>query len=759
MPMPGPSAGRGLEMPEGDEGNNMNMESSLAATVEAQGKQLLEQQQRIRELEKRLDSLAGKVVAVEGDDNNCNEVAAPVQVGGVHVSEVPKENNEFNSAALYEFDQSMWDAALLLFFRKGSNWVEKLILVIGCGINYFLQLSLLLTISVNMLDTPYSPATIQEMLAWRVEQAQANSQFDNVRGKSLATRLCNQELWTYEQEEYKLMYAYLYKDIPGSLLSTLGIIMWVLTIMREYRRSMEQALAVIHLPALEEGKKSEFEWDREAEEWTVVGMNRVKRILALVLLSLPRLGVTVCLGLIGCQYLAQTANLADIVLNAVALAFVMDVDELVADVLLTERLRSILPKIKPLSCGVRKRGRCCPFKDIVRYALTTGFVAFALIYWLMPFEQNVRGAAMALCGGYQDFSYEGGTAESPPIILKPASWSQDSFVSSCDADEGETLNSYLSRYYEGARYNDSVHNLSASSATAEYYAGLQQQHVLQFAYARYQSFGGMFSSCAQGEILGPQDPESGERSCIPVPKRLEEELQFRRVVHGHSQPEAPEDCLRMNPANGCDEYMGVLPGTSPACIWTWLAEKCDGNPPGNVNVEACGAESDILLRCQTWQSVLGRTDPKYNCNRIIDYHDWGLCAPPYDCVGFQGQYRVEPTNMTAGLTSAFKSVLMSQSSLSEQKISIHTEQIGPRKLLVRVCMFNLPPDYKPLPDLRTSMDWLLSLIQAQPNYFPETGIVSIETVPGTIYYTPTYDLQQDQVAICEGGTTFVPGPV
>ena len=31
----------------------------------------------------------------------------------------------------------------------------------------------------------------------------------------------------------------------------------------------------------------------------------------------------------------------------------------------------------------------------------------------------------------QDFSFEGGTAESPPIILKPASWSQDSFVSSC----------------------------------------------------------------------------------------------------------------------------------------------------------------------------------------------------------------------------------------------------------------------------------------------------------------------------------------
>ena len=327
-------------------------------------------------------------------------------------------------------------------------------------------------------------------------------------------------------------------------------------------------------------------------------------------------------------------------------------------------------------------------------------------------------------------------------------------------DEGDTLDAYLSSYYEGARYNDSVHNLSASTATAEYYATLQQQHVLQFAYARYQSFGGMFSSCARGEILGPQDPDSGERACIPIPKRLEEELQLRFVVHGHSQPEAPEDCARMNPANGCDEYLGVLPGTQPACVWTWLAEKCDGNPPGNVNTEACGVDADILVRCQTWQSVLGRTDTKYNCNRILDYYDWGLCSGPnYDCVGFQGQYRVEPTNMTAGLTSAFKSVLMSQSGLTEQKISIHTEQIGPRKLLVRVCMFNLPADYMPLPALRTSMDGLLSDIQGQPNYMSDSGIVSLEAVPGTIYYTPSAELMTSQVEICEGGTTFVPGPV
>ena len=380
------------------------MESSLAAMVQNQGRQLLAQEQRIKELEKRLERvLEGKV-----EGNQVTEGNEPVV--DVQVVEASKENTAYNSAALYEFDQSMWDAALLLFFRKGTNWVDKVILVIGCMLNLFLQLSLLFTISFNMLESPYDVETIREMLKWRVDYGLANSNFDTVTGKSLLTRLCNQELWTYEQEEFKLMYDYLYKEVPGALLSTLAIVMWVLTIMVEYRRCAEQALAVIHLPSLRKG--SEFEID--GEEYQILGMHPVKRVLALVLLSLPRLFVMLYLAIIGCQYLAQTVNLGDIVLNAaalamqvkpslmaskesarniiqqhdsgmpepvarvipkaVALAFVMDVDELVADVLLTERLRSILPKIQPLSCGQRKKGKCCPIKDMIRYAIAAGQV-------------------------------------------------------------------------------------------------------------------------------------------------------------------------------------------------------------------------------------------------------------------------------------------------------------------------------------------------------------------------------------------------
>lgn len=48
-----------------------------------------------------------------------------------------------------------------------------------------------------------------------------------------------------------------------------------------------------------------------------------------------------------------------------ALAFVLDVDELVADVLLTERLRSTLGKLQPLTCGkiLKRDARWIPGKD------------------------------------------------------------------------------------------------------------------------------------------------------------------------------------------------------------------------------------------------------------------------------------------------------------------------------------------------------------------------------------------------------------
>ena len=148
---------------------------------------------------------------------------------------------------------------------------------------------------------------------------------------------------------------------------------------------------MLNLPALT--ADDEFETVHDKGTIEIKGIRPCLRCVAPMLLCLPRLAEMAFLAFVGCQYLAQTASLSDIVLNAVALAFVLDVDELVANVLLTKQLRGLLPRTAPSSCGIT-RSAFAQVKDIIRYIITVAAILFALFCWLVPFSQNVEVAAM-----------------------------------------------------------------------------------------------------------------------------------------------------------------------------------------------------------------------------------------------------------------------------------------------------------------------------------------------------------------------------
>eukprot|EP00406_Dinophysis_acuminata_P034719 CAMPEP_0179362280 /NCGR_PEP_ID=MMETSP0797-20121207/80934_1 /TAXON_ID=47934 /ORGANISM="Dinophysis acuminata, Strain DAEP01" /LENGTH=124 /DNA_ID=CAMNT_0021077707 /DNA_START=12 /DNA_END=383 /DNA_ORIENTATION=- len=122
---------------------------------------------------------------------------------------------------------SMWDAGLLLFLSKCTLF-DNIVLVTGVMLNLGLQALVFLVIAYNLLDNDFSDATVQEMLKWRVSHGHNTDNFDVARGRSYARQLCEHELWSYEGEAYEEMYSYLYRQIPGSVLGVLAIILWVL---------------------------------------------------------------------------------------------------------------------------------------------------------------------------------------------------------------------------------------------------------------------------------------------------------------------------------------------------------------------------------------------------------------------------------------------------------------------------------------------------------------------------------------------------
>jgi len=611
--------------------------SSAHETALAEMQAMLRKQREVIALLKQeVASLKGESVESEvlEEGNEVNEVnQEQVDVEASPATQTTKrktimevlEEHEKVHTAFYTFDQSMWDAALLLCFHHTSV-TDKILLTIGVVINLSLQTLLLVTVFEDMLDNPFAPDTVKEMVRWRVTQG--HSTFDPDQGKSLAFRLCNRELWSFEQESYNEMYDYLYKPVPGIVLSTLAIILWVLTIMVEYRRCLEQGLAMYHLPPLT--SDDEFELIDDDGNIEIKGIQPCMRWVAIFLMCAPRLAVMAFLAYVGCQYLAQTPSLSDIVLNAVALAFVLDVDELVANVLLTEKLRGLLPKIAPISCGTT-RSTFTPFKDLLRYAITIGTITFAIFYWLIPFSMNVEAAAMALCGGYVDFSYTGGIQTDQSIILRPKEFGTDQWVTDCE--EGSTsYDFYVNKYYGlGERNTTATNRSNATNATAKkdanYWTNLTSYEVMSFAFAAIPTG----TTCPEGQILEPERDEEGfERRCIPFPENLKTAIEGVELKAGATT--WPADCPRFDIALGCMPV--VLP---QSCVWSWLSESCDrpdseaeGGPPGKVYYDACNAGP--WVQCQTW-AMFGKKHPSYNCNATEVCYE-----PEYNCLSLAGSF-------------------------------------------------------------------------------------------------------------------------
>ncbi|CAE7522831.1 unnamed protein product [Symbiodinium sp. CCMP2456] len=201
-------------------------------------------------------------------------------------------------------------------------------------------MSMLLVVEFAMLDNPWTSDQVGEMLKWRVNSG--HKQFFPDSGETLSQRLCSRKLWNFQQEVYNEVYDYLSKPVPGVVLSFLAVALWMLTIMMEYRSCVEQALGVWHLPSMK--TEDEFEEVTDDGEIVVRGISPCLRVVAIVTLIIPRLFIMSSLAVVGSIYVAQTASLADIVLNCLALAFVLDVDELVAQVLLTEKPLGKNPK-------------------------------------------------------------------------------------------------------------------------------------------------------------------------------------------------------------------------------------------------------------------------------------------------------------------------------------------------------------------------------------------------------------------------------
>jgi len=138
---------------------------------------------------------------------------------------------------------------------------------------------------------------------------------------------------------------------------------------------------------------------------------------------IPRVIITISLGVIGVMYLLNTRALADLLLNSMCLAFVLDMDELVYEAFAPDRIKMFRDLLEPVEYSRHAVGRLAHPQGVF---LGITVVALLFIYFFAISDIMLMIAAVeeVLCEGNTHFVYSL-SAATERVLAAPSFYSDD----------------------------------------------------------------------------------------------------------------------------------------------------------------------------------------------------------------------------------------------------------------------------------------------------------------------------------------------
>jgi len=118
------------------------------------------------------------------------------------------------------------------------------------------------------------------------------------------------------------------------------LFLWITTNVMEVKANLMKMSETMGLPVLPEGMDETLmlvdNVETDVHESWVICLNPASKFLLCAFIFIPKLVICVFLACAGCVWLMASGNIADLILNSLALAFVTQVDELIAVVFFPE---------------------------------------------------------------------------------------------------------------------------------------------------------------------------------------------------------------------------------------------------------------------------------------------------------------------------------------------------------------------------------------------------------------------------------------
>lgn len=335
-----------------------------------------------------------------------------------HSSKVISEANNHE----YRLMPSVWDLFLVIGtheLRLGTT-VHAITLF---TLNFSVQLCFMLVCYFNFRVPDIDRSTVAAARHFRLSVSHEAKYLDPSTKSSLAERLCSSrfdesaplsmEIATAQSDVLSMITDFLALEestfarlFHGQLMCILALACWTITILTELRKILDFACAISNLPR-EEGLTHTtidvIKGSGSSLHFTNMSLHR--KISALFMASF-RAVVALFLLASGCAWLATTVVVRDLLLNAVALEFILNIDEIVFEALVPQRARTLMECFEPLKVDSPFKYKSVDLRIAAFMVAIPGLMVYFYCSYTQVMMKDMQDVEWELCHEPLDFTYD-----------------------------------------------------------------------------------------------------------------------------------------------------------------------------------------------------------------------------------------------------------------------------------------------------------------------------------------------------------------
>mmetsp|Transcript_84954 Transcript_84954/g.263906 ORF Transcript_84954/g.263906 Transcript_84954/m.263906 type:complete len:731 (-) Transcript_84954:86-2278(-) len=354
----------------------------------------------------------------EDNDDKAGKEASPladivVALGHMGAADQDCAERVLHVPKTYTIAASTWDCTLFLMTGPVKA-MDSVLSVFACFIAFSLQLFFCVLIEYSMVDDAMSEDVLADLLNWRLFLGHEARFYHALDGQSLVARLCDGTLTL----SVSATQAAFHNDITGylkeSLRNVLGahdgrllcifcVLLWSLSILQELYSVRDFCRSIWRVSS----RRATLFKEADGDGIRLKHLNSGRAFLITVFAVIPRIFIAIFLGWTGSKFLVFTTTMQDLLLNALALEFILSIDDVLFAVIVPRHVKDMQEHVEPLQMEASDSDVFYRLgfdgSVFLTVSIVVGFVLTLDFVYIREFEAHMLTAEEYLCGGERDF--------------------------------------------------------------------------------------------------------------------------------------------------------------------------------------------------------------------------------------------------------------------------------------------------------------------------------------------------------------------